>query len=292
MIGGGWRTLVLRGSGELRLKDGQIAFIGDQEITVPVDQVARIMIVKPSVMISAALLAELSLRHIRVIICDQRSLPACELTGMGLHHNTVGMLMRQIEWRQESRDETWAEIVRLKIRAQSSLLRNQGLEVPSLLSKYEQEVTAGDPTNREAMAARVYFSALYGKGFHRNAGGNINSALNYGYAILMSESARVVALLGYHSELGIHHCNKENRMNLPCDLMEPFRPFVDRAVKARGGQSLDWTYKKELIAVVHSSCRYGARRMDLGMAMESFTLDVLKSLENGGNHIKELDFAE
>lgn len=288
----GWRTLVIQSGGELRLDDNQIVLEGDKDICVPLDQIARIIIAKPSVMISSALLVEMASRHIKVILCDHRYLPACELEGIGLHNNAAGMMMDQVGWLAEAKDKTWAHIVRAKIHMQSNLLANLDLSPAVSLTSYADELSAGDPTNREAMAARVYFSALFGRGFHRNTGGNLNAALNYGYAILLSEFSRMLAAHGYRTELGIHHCRRDNQMNLSCDLMEPFRPFVDALVRANGDRPLDWGYKKQLISVVHAMCRYGAKRMDLSTAIEEYTLDVMRTMENGTNQIKEIDFAE
>ena len=75
----GWRTVLVRTNGELRLKEDHIVLSGEQEFAVPIDQVARLVIARPSVLISSALLVELAARSIRVIICDRRCLPACEV---------------------------------------------------------------------------------------------------------------------------------------------------------------------------------------------------------------------
>lgn len=274
------------------MKDGQIIISESTEMSVPIEQVARVIIAKPSVMISAALLVELSSRHISVLMCDDRYMPACEVTGMGLHNESAGLLMDQINWEQEQKDAAWSVIVNAKIKMQARLLNRLGLKPSTDLTVYINGVQPGDPTNREAMAARVYFSALFGKGFHRNAGGNINSALNYGYAILLSAFSRIVAMHGYHNGLGIHHCKRDNRFNLACDLMEPFRPFVDAAVWKHGDCELDWPYKKELISLPHGLCRYGGRRMDLDTAMEGYALDVMKMMIRGTDGVGEIEFAE
>ena len=48
------------------------------------------------------------------------------------------------------------------------------------------EVEDGDPTNREGLAAKVYFRELFGEGFSRERRdeGIINSSLNYIYQIV------------------------------------------------------------------------------------------------------------
>ena len=86
----GWRTLVVRANGEMRLKEGHIVLTGEHEMTVPIDQVARVINARPSVSISAALLVELASRDIRVILCDHRYLPACEVSGIHIRWMACG----------------------------------------------------------------------------------------------------------------------------------------------------------------------------------------------------------
>ena len=87
-----------------------------------------------------------------------------------------------------------------------------------------------DSTNREGHAAKIYFNALFGKEFTRSRDIAINAALDYGYAILLSAFNREVCANGYLTQIGLHHENVFNQFNLSCDLMEPFRPIIDKAV--------------------------------------------------------------
>ncbi|QQR96530.1 MAG: type II CRISPR-associated endonuclease Cas1 [Bacteroidota bacterium] len=57
-----------------------------------------------------------------------------------------------------------------------------------------------------------------------------NNYLNYGYAILRATMARSIVAAGLLPTKGIHHHNRYNAYCLADDLMEPFRPFVDRIV--------------------------------------------------------------
>ena len=84
-----------------------------------------------------------------------------------------------------------------------------------------KEVKIGDKTNREGHAAKIYFKELFGKEFVRHNDDVINSALNYGYAILLSTINKEIINNGYLTQLGIHHKNEFNEFNLTCDLMEP-----------------------------------------------------------------------
>lgn len=88
----------------------------------------------------------------------------------------------------------------------------------------------GDTSNREGFAAKVYFNSLFGQNFSRNLDSFTNSALNYGYSILMSAFARAIYSCGCITQLGIWHKGASNNFNFACDLMEPFRPVIDLEV--------------------------------------------------------------
>ena len=100
----------------------------------------------------------------------------------------------------------------------------------ALLSTLVTEVRSGDSTCREAHAAHIYFKSLFGPEFTRDDETPINAALNYGYALLLSAVNREIVARGYLTQQGICHRNEYNQFNLSCDLMEPFRPIVDRVV--------------------------------------------------------------
>jgi len=95
-------------------------------------------------------------------------------------------------------------------------------------------VRSGDPDNLEGQASRRYWPALFDNpGFRRDRDlPDQNKNLNYGYAVLRAIVARAVCAAGLHPALGIHHHNRYDAFALADDLMEPFRPLVDRAVVA------------------------------------------------------------
>ena len=57
-----------------------------------------------------------------------------------------------------------------------------------------------------------------------------NNLLNYGYAILRAVVARSLVASGLLPSFGIHHKSSYNAYCLADDIMEPYRPFVDRLV--------------------------------------------------------------
>ena len=103
-----------------------------------------------------------------------------------------------------------------------------------MLISYLPQIEEYDVTNREGHAAKVYFNAVFGMDFSRSQENVTNAALNYGYSLILSAFNREVAANGYLTQLGLFHDNMFNFYNLSCDLMEPFRVLVDRAVKTYG----------------------------------------------------------
>ena len=92
----------------------------------------------------------------------------------------------------------------------------------------------------EAIAAKGYFSTLYGKGFNRNYDNIYNAALNYGYSIIRGAIARTIVSYGYMPSIGIHHKSELNNYNLADDFIEPFRPIVDLWVKLNINEEIEF----------------------------------------------------
>ncbi|ETD22694.1 type II CRISPR-associated endonuclease Cas1 [Helicobacter macacae] len=136
------------------------------------------------------------------------------------------------------------------------------------LQSLAKSVQLGDSTYNEAKAAAIYFKALFGNSFIRMRDINsqinaingletqaqeaqmansdsavdaadtkdsapnaiINSALNYGYAIVRAAIVRTLSSSGLNPALGLSHANAFNPFNLADDIIEPFRAFVDSLV--------------------------------------------------------------
>lgn len=121
----------------------------------------------------------------------------------------------------------WQQIVVRKIRNQALCLAYLDLDGSEELMKMCKEVQSGDRTHVEAKAAAFYFKSLYGLGFSRGNDHVINSALNYGYAIVRGLIARSIVCYGLEPSIGVFHHSELNNFNLADDMIEPFRPLVD-----------------------------------------------------------------
>ena len=274
MINSGWRTLVVDSASELSLRDFCVHIEKDKSIDIPVGQLKNVMITSAKGTVTAALLNELCRNNVNLIICDESRTPSCELVSAGHHSANAGMMQIQAGWNDEQKQYAWKRIVEQKIRSQINLLNMEQIAVPEKLSVFCSSVEMNDVTNREAQAARMYFSSLFGSGFRRHAPDSINSALNYGYTIIRSSLDRTITAYGYATALGINHRSAANRFNLSCDIMEPFRPFVDRIVYRNYDREFNWDYKKELIAVLLEECSYKGARLSVENAMEIYFREI------------------
>ena len=280
--------MVIDSACALSYGDGNIIVRKDGEYRVPISQVRNILVNTNSVTVSAALLNALSKNNVHSVFCDDRHNPSFELAPFSNHTEFAGKPMDQCMWNEERKLLVWQHIVISKIKNQRMLLKKLNIDSCKSLLEYEQSVLLGDENNCEAQAARIYFRALFGSGFVRHSLDEINSALNYGYILLLNSFNRILSLHGYNTALGIKHCSRHNRFNLSCDLMEPFRPFVDRTVHDNAERELDWEYKKLLIESMQKPVRYGGREMKLTDACELYSLDVLKSISGEEYIVKEI----
>ena len=194
---------------------------------IHLSEIDTIIVDSITVSISTYLFKELSDYKINIIFCDEKHNPFGELYYLYGKHNSSKQITRQTKWSSKSKNALWKEIIQNKISNQIILLEKIKSDQSSLLKQYITEVKEGDQTNREGHSAKVYFNALFGKTFIRHHDDEINAALNYGYAILLSTFNKEIVSNGYITQLGIHHKNEFNPYNLACDLMEPFRVIID-----------------------------------------------------------------
>ena len=173
----------------------------------------------------------------------------------------------------------WTVIVAQKIKNQASLLEFYGLEEALMLDSYVEELEFNDVTNREGHAAKVYFNAMFGKSFTRSDDIPINAALNYGYSIILSCFNREIVSSGYLTQLGLFHGNMFNQFYLSCDLMEPFRPFVDNWVKNMSPKSFDKNEKQMLISLLNKDIIVDGRTNTMINAIKIYCKSIFSAIE-------------
>jgi CRISPR-associated protein Cas1 len=197
---------------------------------VPLDDLAAVVANAHGLTYSNNLLVTLATRGVPVVLCGPNHRPAALVWPVDGHHAQAGRMSDQAAASAPLKKRLWQQIVRAKILAQGAALAAVGAEAGGfrLLAR---KVRPGDPDNVEAEAARRYWPLLFGSDFRRDTdSGGLNGLLNYGYAVLRAATARAVMAAGLHPSLGLMHSNRGNALVLIDDLMEPFRPIVDREV--------------------------------------------------------------
>lgn len=274
-----FRTVVITNQSKLSYKNRYLVVKKETDETyVHLSEIDTVIVDSTAVSISSFLLKELCDSKINIIFCDERHNPFGELTPFYSSHNSSKKISQQSKWTQKDKDNLWTKIVKNKITNQALLLSKIKSDSQNILNEYISEIKTGDSTNREGHAAKVYFNSLFGMKFVRNASDDINAALNYGYAVLLSTFNKEIVCLGYITQLGIHHKNEFNEFNLACDLMEPFRVIIDNFVYYNQEKTFDSNYKMALVNLFNNKYYYNKKSYvlkDIIKQYTKYTLDCL-----------------
>lgn len=254
--------------------------------SVPIEDIGLVVLDHRQITITQALLAKLLANNTALITCNDTHHP----TGMlfNLDGNTLQSqkFQAQIEVSVPLKKQLWQQTVVRKIENQAALLRLERQEY-KLLITYSQRVKSGDSENHEAKAAAYYWKRVFPDflTFRRERyGPPPNNLLNYGYAILRALVARSLTASGLLPTLGIHHRNQYNAYCLADDVMEPYRPFVDRVVCQiiRGnGKFLEMTplMKKSLLEIPALDVTIDGQKSPLMNAVQRTTASLTKCYE-------------
>ena len=198
---------------------------------IPLDDIMAVIASGHGLVVSQELLVRLAERNAVFVLCSKRHEPVGVLWSVDGFHRQAARMDAQLASKLPLRKRLWQSLIKSKIAHQASLLDAWDL-APAGLLRLQAKVRSGDPDNIEAQAARRYWSTLFGSGFKRDREAEgANALLNYGYTVLRSATARFVVAAGLHPTVSLHHSNQLNPMRLVDDLIEPFRPFVDAAVR-------------------------------------------------------------
>lgn len=276
-----WRTVVIASSAKLDYQMGYLVVRKDTVTKIHLSEIRLLLIESTAVSLTAALLAELTDKKIKVIFCDAKRNPSSELLPYYGAHDTSLKIRNQITWSDKIKVQMWTEIVSEKIRKQREVLfLREKKEEADLLGQYLEEMELGDATNREGHAAKVYFNALFGKDFSRSVDNVANAALNYGYSILLSAFTREITANGYLTQLGLFHDNMFNPFNLASDLMEPFRPLVDRRVLQLQFSELQHEQKMQLVDILNMEIFVNERKEYVANAIKIYCKSVFDAISD------------
>lgn len=226
-----YRTIFITKPAKLTLKNTNFCISQEgNDITLPLRDVLMIICESHQVSITASLLSKLADHKITFFTCDSSHIPNGVFTPYLGYYKISETLQLQIKLSRQIKAILWQQIIKQKLYNQSELATNFCPQTAEKILKLSKAVMLNDCKNFEAQGAMFYFQVLFGIDFVRKDIDPINSALNYGYAILRGCVARSLVGSGFLPALGIFHKNQFNPFNLADDIIEPYRIFVDSLV--------------------------------------------------------------
>jgi CRISPR-associated protein Cas1 len=226
------RTIYIGSPAYLKIKNQQLVVQepeGEIKGTVPIEDIAMLVLDHYQITISNLLITQLQENNAVIINCDAQHLPFGMMLPLYGHSEHSERIKWQVETSEPLKKQLWKQTVEQKIRNQQAVLKQYNK--PFLyLSNYLKNVKSGDTSNAEGIAAQYYWKHLFESFARERFGDAPNNFLNYGYSILRAIVARALVSSGLMPVLGIFHRNKYNPYCLADDIMEPYRPYVDRLV--------------------------------------------------------------
>ena len=284
----GWRTVVVNTHSKLSYKNNHLIFKdASRTELIHLSEVDILLLETTDIVLSTMLIKRLVDENILVIFCDDKRLPTAMLMPYYARHDSSLQLSNQITWSEDVKAEVWTTIIAQKILNQAMYLGDCGFfeKSQSVIDLYNG-LELFDPSNREGHAARIYFNTLFGNDFSREQDNDINAALDYGYTLILSMFAREVVVCGCMTQFELKHANQFNQFNLASDIMEPFRPIIDRIVYENRNDDFV-KIKRELFTIFSDTFLYNGKEMYLSNIVSDYTKKVIKTLNQTGKGVPE-----
>lgn len=287
----GFRQVFIKSAKKLSLEDNQLIIHREKETNkVPLEDINFIILEDYTTIITSKLLSEISKYYISLIVCDEKHEPKTITFSYNQHYKQLEIFEKQININQELNDILWQSIINYKIRNQLYLIKELTDDKYSLdlLSNYINEIEPSDVTNREGLASKVYFRSLFGSEFIRFLNDEINSALDYGYTIIKSAIVRSLVSKVLVTYIGIHHKSKSNNFNLAYDLIEPYRPIVDKYVflnKDRIMLPLPLEIRRELVNLLNERVLMNGKEYTVQFSIDLLVDSYIKSISENSNKL-------
>lgn len=291
-----WRIIDISGDGyHVTVKNKNLSVLkdGEEKLHACFDDISCIVCHGNQLTYTNSALQAFMEHKIPVVFCDKTHTPKGMLMPAFCNNEYGGRIDIQINASQPLKKQAWRQVITKKLEHQSLCL----LQIPRYtegqhIYNLSKQVKSGDAGNREAIGARIYFSAVF-DGFIRNANGDdiLNSALNYGYAVLRSSVARSIAACGLNPALSIFHSNRHNPFALADDLMEPLRPLADWQVRSNqslfsADKDLTPVLKKTLAEITGKKLYFKNEEFSFAPALQKYVISYFNYLK------KETEFIE
>lgn len=251
--------------------------------TIPIEDIGVIVLDHHQITITHRVIEALLENNCALITCDKNRLPVGLMLPLCGNTTQNERFRNQIEASLPLKKQLWQQTIQQKIRNQAKVLQSQNILAENMLI-WAEKVKSGDSENLEARAAAYYWKNIFPTidNFKRGRDGiPPNNLLNYGYAILRAIIARSLVSSGLLPTLGIHHHNRYNAYCLADDIMEPYRPFVDKLVidiinSETEYSELNNSLKAILLSIPTIDVKLNGERHPLMIAASSTTSSVAK----------------
>ena len=286
-----WRSVIIH-SGE-RLTTRQewlvLELADGSKKELPLEDLYCIVIDNPELSITIPFLAKLAQYQIHLITTNDKHLPISETFPINAHYKCYKVIKQQIEMTKEFKGAIWQSITCMKINNQATVLENNYADnkVVKRMRELAIEVVPHDSGNREGISAKMFFRNLYGSEFVRFSDDKINSAMNYGYAIMRSCVAKTLISYGFNCAIGIHHISETNEFNLADDFMEPTRALVDAWVVQNIElleEGLNRVSKSCLVDLINTVVRFDGSMVKLRYALDMMVRSMVTSIETNNTN--------
>ena len=280
------RTLYFGNPAYLSLRLKQLVFKKpDDESeakTIPVEDIGVVVLDHQQITITQALMAALLENNCAVVTCDAKHLPTGLFLPLCAHTLQNERFRQQLDASLPLKKQLWQQTIEAKIRNQAAILQYATGSRHNNMWIWSNEVKSGDTENMEARAAAYYWKNLFPDNPYFVRGqdeGGPNILLNYGYAIVRAITARALVGSGLLPTLGIHHHNRYDAYCLADDIMEPYRPYVDKLVfdmTRQGFWELDKEAKSKLLSLPVEEVLIDGQRRPLMLAVSQTTASLVK----------------
>jgi len=260
--------------------------------SIPIEDIGIVLLDHPQITVTQVVLERLLANNVALVTCDETHHPIGMMLNLNGHTLQSQRFQYQIDASVPLKKQLWQQTVEAKIRNQAAVLDLQRAENKYLL-RLASSVKSGDSDNNEAQAASYYWKNVFPDflAFKRDRFGEPpNNLLNYGYALIRATVARSLIGSGLLPTLGIFHRNQYNAYCLADDIMEPYRPYVDKVVCqiVRGnGRYLDMTpdMKKELLSIPAMDVYIDGKKSPMMNAIQRTTASLAKCFEGSARKI-------
>ena len=289
-----WRSVVISQPAKLKREHFSLVIEQAQSVRVPFEDIAVVVLNNREITITHPVLSACGEYGIGLYSTGDNHQPNGVFLPFLSHSRVTRMMRLQLDIDKPQAKRAWAEIVKVKISNQAKCMQLAKQGDVARLESYASRVRSGDIENMEAQASSYYFPQLFGKGFHRAKDCWVNSALDYGYAIIRGAITRALVAHGFQPNIGLFHHSEQNAFNLADDLIEPYRALVDlhvfKAINPHADPTAELTPadKVALVSLLNADIAMPRGNMSVLASIEQATESLVRLFEGANESALEM----